>query len=178
MWSADTYQSALRFAAIAHQGQRFPGTELPYLLHVAFVAGEVMAALSEGAQPLDGDLAVQCALLHDVIEDTKVTPAELRHAFGDAVADGVQALSKDPSLPHDLQMQDSLDRIRRQPREVWMVKLADRISNLQAPPPHWTAPRIAAYAVEAELIRSTLQSGSPPLARRLADKIKQYKQYY
>lgn len=37
-----------------------------------------------------------------------------------------------------LQMQDSLRRIKSQPREVWMVKMADRITNLQPPPGHWS----------------------------------------
>lgn len=33
-WSQETYLKACRFAAEAHQGQRFPGTELPYLYHL------------------------------------------------------------------------------------------------------------------------------------------------
>jgi (p)ppGpp synthase/HD superfamily hydrolase len=54
--------------AEAHHGQLFPGTELPYIMHVSFVSMEVMAALAQ--EPTrDGNLAVQYALLRDVIED-------------------------------------------------------------------------------------------------------------
>ena len=71
-WSQASYLKAYRFAAEAHKGQLFPGTDLPYLMHISFVSMEIIAGL--GAEKNhDGDLAIQCALLHDVIEDTDVT---------------------------------------------------------------------------------------------------------
>ena len=80
LWSQDKYIKALRNAAEAHNGQLFPGTDLPYLLHISLVSMEVMTAITTDQNKRDGDLAVQCALLHDVIEDadprycsTKVT---------------------------------------------------------------------------------------------------------
>src|SRR4051794_24188070 len=120
MFTPDRYVAALRFAATKHAGQRMTGSELPYLVHVTSVAGEVLAALEP---ELDGDLAVQCALLHDTLEDTATTFDELAAAFGRAVADGVLALSKvDDAIPKHERMADSLRRIRLQPREVWIVK--------------------------------------------------------
>ena len=74
-------------------------------------------------------------------------------------------------------MRDSLARIRQEPREVWMVKLADRISNLMPPPAHWTKQKCAAYQEEARLILETLGEASPLLARRLGEKIEAYTQY-
>ena len=68
-------------------------------------------------------------------------------------------------------MTDSLERIRRQPPEVWMVKLADRIVNLGPPPPHWTAEKIATYRAEAQTILAALGAACPPLAARLAARI-------
>jgi len=71
-WSQDKYITAYKFAAEAHNGQLVPGTTLPYIMHVSFVAMEITAALS--VEQVDKpDLAVQCALLHDTIEDTDVT---------------------------------------------------------------------------------------------------------
>lgn len=70
-WSQDVYTKAYCFAAEAHDGQLFSGTALPYIMHVSFVSMEVMAALAHEPER-DGDLAVQCALLHDVIEDLNV----------------------------------------------------------------------------------------------------------
>lgn len=71
-------------------------------------------------------------------------------------------------------MADSLRRIQAEPREVWMVKLADRISNLQPPPAHWTPAKIAAYRVEALAIADTLGAASPHLHARLRAKIADY----
>jgi (p)ppGpp synthase/HD superfamily hydrolase len=123
------------------------------------------------------DLAVQCALLHDVVEDTDIPLDVIEAKFGREVASGVSALSKDNALPKLESMKGSLSRIRKEPREVWMVKLADRISNLMPPPPHWDAERCKTYQTEARLILETLASASHLLADRLAAKIKAYDQY-
>jgi len=164
---------ALRFAAEAHGAQTVTGTTLPYLWHVTLVTMEVIAALRVEAEH-EQELAVQCALLHDVIEDTDRTEDQLRVAFGPAVASGVAALSKDKALPKDDRLPDSLRRIRAQPSEIWMVKLADRIVNLQPPPAHWDARKIAAYRDEAILIHNRLKEASPFLAERLRQKIEAY----
>ncbi|MEZ4637992.1 MAG: hypothetical protein R2856_24035 [Caldilineaceae bacterium] len=71
-------------------------------------------------------------------------------------------------------MTDSLHRIQQQPHEVWLVKLADRIVNLQPPPPHWHAAKIAAYREEARTILAVLGPADAYLAQRLAEKIKIY----
>jgi (p)ppGpp synthase/HD superfamily hydrolase len=173
MWSQDVYMAAARFAAQAHLGQTVPGADEPYLLHVTLVAMEVSAALR--AEPgFDEDLAMQCALLHDTIEDTDVSYEQVVAAFSQAVADGVLALSKDPALPKEQQMPDSLRRITAQPREVWLVKLADRIVNLQPPPKYWQPDKIAAYGQEARSILVALGEASPFLAARLEAKIAAY----
>ena len=186
-WSPDVYIRAYRYAATAHwnseKKQLVPGTNIPYLMHFSMVAMEVIAAL--GKEPgLDGDLAVQCALLHDTIEDTDTTYDQLVETFGLAVADGVQALSKDKLVGADLpkqkrkerQMADSLERVRRQPREAWMVKMADRITNLQPPPKHWKPEKISRYREEACQIHQALKGASPYLAARLWEKIDRYPQ--
>lgn len=170
MFSPDRYLAALRFAAEKHLQQKFPGSDLPYLVHVATVAAEVIAHL-----PVLGlanpDLAVSCALLHDTLEDTTTTHEELVARFGGAVAAGVQALTK-RDVPD--KMADSLRRIREQPREVWIVKLADRIANMDAPPHYWTAEKRLAYRDEALVIADALGSASPALDARLRARIAAY----
>ena len=169
----ERYRQAWRFAAEAHQGQRYPGTELPYLLHLGYVVLEVAAALQVETveQPV---LAMQCALLHDVLEDTAVSYPQLQARFGTAVAEGVLALTKDARLAKEAQMADSLARIRRQPPEIALVKLADRISNLDPPPPYWDSTRIAHYRQEAQQILAALGEASPLLAERLRRKMAAY----
>ena len=172
-WNPELYIKACRFAAIAHRGQIVPGSDLPYLMHLNFVTMEIIAALSTESGH-DGDLAVQCALLHDTIEDTDTTYGQIRSIFGVRVADGVQALSKNPDLEKSQQLGDSLDRIKQQPIEIWMVKLADRITNLQPPPSHWQTEKILRYQAEAVEIHAHLQPASAYLALRLTEKIHNY----
>ena len=169
----ETITRAIRFAAEAHQGQRVPGTDLPYLLHLAQVAAEVNAALTVEPAP-DGELSVLCAILHDTIEDTVVTHEQVARGFGSLVADGVDALSKRPHLPKDQAMADSLERIRQQSTAVWKVKLADRITNLAAPPAHWSREKALGYQAEARRILAALGAASPVLAARLAARIEGY----
>ncbi|MBP7693822.1 MAG: bifunctional (p)ppGpp synthetase/guanosine-3',5'-bis(diphosphate) 3'-pyrophosphohydrolase [Anaerolineales bacterium] len=173
LWSPEIYQQAALVTAGAHQGQTITDSPAPYLLHVILVAAEVTAALQVEAG-LDGDLAVACALLHDTLEDTAVQYADLRRDFGERVAAGVQALTKNAALPKNQQLADSLRRIQQQPREIALVKLADRVVNLRPAPASWTCDKVAAYRQEAQLILATLGWASPSLAGRLTQRLTGY----
>ena len=116
---------------------------------------------------------MQCALLHDTLEDTTTQEADLAVRFSADVVAGVRALTKDASLAKFDAMADSLRRIQRS-REVWAVKLANRISNLGPPPSHWTTEKIAGYQEEARTILAALGEAHDPLARRLATRISEY----
>lgn len=175
-WSQASYIKAYRFAAEAHKGQLFAGTDLPYLMHISFVSMEILACLAVEKKQ-DGDLAIQCALLHDVIEDTDVTYSEVKTTFGSNVAQGVLALTKNESLPKEQRMRDSLERIIQQPHEVWIVKLADRITNLAPPPHYWEKDKIARYKEEAIEIHQMLHEASDYLSQRLLSKINEYEMY-
>ncbi len=174
-WSPDAYTVAWRFAAEAHLNGFVPDTKLPYIVHVGNVAMEVMAAIATRGGIEHADVAVQCALLHDTVEDTDATVDQLRTHFGDAVAAGVAALTKDGRLSSKaVKMRDSLDRIQAQPHAVWMVKLADRITNLQPPPVSWDEEKAARYREEARTIHAALAAACPILGPRLAAKVKRY----
>lgn len=168
------YQKAARFAAEQHANQTVPGSTANYMLHLSNVAMEVLTAHQQ--QPdFDLELAVQIALLHDVLEDTSVTQEELSGHFGSEVVRGVRALTKDGGLPSKTeQMQDSLDRIRQEVPEVAIVKMADRITNLQPPPGHWSAEKVANYRAEAQTILDALGTAHEYLAQRLQACIAQY----
>lgn len=173
-WQQESYAAAWRFAARAHGDQREPVESLPYILHLGSVAMETLGALRE--EPVfDEDLAVQCALLHDTLEDTDARYDDVEREFGEAVARGVLALTKNAALPKSEQMPDSLRRILQEPREVWLVKLADRTCNLRPPiPKHWSRAKAEGYREEAREILSALGGASAFMARRLADKIEAY----
>lgn len=181
LWSQDVFVKAWEYASIAHHGQTYStpleNLRLDYLTHIGAVVMELMHALAEDNAGLDFDYALQCALLHDVLEDTPRTYSELAAKFGVKIAEGVAALSKNPDLPRAEQMLDSLQRIQQQPKEVWVVKLADRINNLSAPPAYWTLERKRAYQAEAQVIYAHLHSAHLRLAQRLQQKIADYSQY-
>lgn len=173
-WSQEKYITALKYAAEAHHGQTVPGSELPYVVHVTMVAMEVIAALGH-EDGLDGDLAVQCALLHDVIEDAGISYEKLAAEFSTEMAEGVLALSKNNILKSKQEkMADSLARIKEQPREIWMVKLADRITNLQPPPAHWSGEKVERYRKEGKQILGELGHASPYLSERLRGRLREY----
>lgn len=171
-FSPELYASALEFAARAHGEQKTPKGQ-PYVVHLASVCMEGIRGLY--AEPgRDGDLLVACALLHDTLEDTQTQEDEVLRAFGPRVAAGVRALTKDEALPKEARMADSLQRIRLQPAEVAMVKLADRITNLAPPPAHWTPEKIRKYREEGEEILSALGHASAFLSARFRERLARY----
>lgn len=72
MFNLDSYYQALKFATMAHCNQKIPGSPLPYLFHVVQVCEEVRFSLAQAHKGLCINLAIQCALLHDVLEDTDI----------------------------------------------------------------------------------------------------------
>ena len=86
---------AIEFAAQKHRMQRRKDTDAsPYinhpiaLMHVLCVDGGVT-----------DPVVLAAALLHDTIEDTETTEAELRAAFGDKSTDVVLEVTDDKELP-------------------------------------------------------------------------------
>ncbi|WP_299458626.1 HD domain-containing protein [uncultured Microscilla sp.] len=178
MWNQSIYLKAIEFAGDAHIAQKIPGSNRSYTTHLARVAMEVMTAWVQSPVKFDADYALQCALLHDTIEDTKVTYAQVAKVFGQEVADGVMALTKNDQLPgKEAQMEDSLRRILRQRVEVRMVKMCDRIDNLSEPPYYWDSPKKHRYQQEARVILNTLQGVNPYIEQRLQEKIDHYSTY-
>jgi guanosine-3',5'-bis(diphosphate) 3'-pyrophosphohydrolase len=168
------YQKTILFAAERHGEQKIPGSDIPYIVHVSNVCMEIIFAAAH-TNGFDWKLAVQAALLHDVLEDTPTTEDELMAEFGAAVTAGVKALSKNENLPKEEQLSDSLGRIKEQPKEIWAVKLADRITNLQPPPSYWSREKISNYKKDALLIYDMLKEGNAYLAERLKSEIENYR---
>lgn len=181
-WDREKYIKAWQFAAQHHNGQKYGGTKegeyVEYINHIGMVAMEVIWALQNSSVEYNADVAIQCALLHDTIEDTDVTYEDIFKNFGEAVANGVMALTKNEKLPSKAeQMTDSLKRIKKEGKEVWMVKLADRISNLSSTPFYWKNEKKAKYIVEAQKIYDELHEANELLAKRLVEKIEKYHQF-
>ncbi len=177
-WNRDKYIEAWDFATLKHSGQiygsKVKGLDIDYINHIGAVSMEIMWFLCNTSNIYDADMALNCAILHDTLEDTKTSFDELETTFGKEVALGVLALTKNTQLPKNEQMLDSLARIKLQPKEVWLVKMADRVSNLCAPPYYWTNEKIHSYQQEALTIYNSLASADNVMADRLLDKINKY----
>jgi (p)ppGpp synthase/HD superfamily hydrolase len=175
------YQKAINFAGKKHADQNIPGSNTNYMVHLSNVAMEILLASKCGPdshrEDFDCEFAVQVALLHDVLEDTSTTFDEIKEVFGANIARAVLALSKNEALPVSQQILDSLYRIKLEPKEVWAVKLADRISNLQKPPQHWDTNKITDYHKMAGIILLQLKGGNAYLENRLYQKIVDYNEF-
>ncbi len=125
--------AAYRFSDDAHQGQvRLSGE--PYITHPLAVAG----ALAEWRMDAQ---AIVAALLHDVMEDTAVTKAQIADRFGKQVADLVDGLSKLDKIEfqsyQDAQAENFRKMLMAMARDlrIVLIKLADRRHNLQTMAP-------------------------------------------
>lgn len=168
----EKYIKAIQFAAKKHGNQRTP-TGLPYVTHISMVAMEVMVA-HQNTNDFDLDLAITVALLHDVIEDTHISYQEIAATFNQKVADCVVSLTKDQNLVKSEQMEDSLSRILRTYKEAAIVKLADRITNLQPPPNNWEVKKNRNYFKQAQTIAVKLRGINSYLDSRMEFMLTEY----
>ncbi|WP_417886659.1 HD domain-containing protein [Zunongwangia sp.] len=170
----ELYQKAMKFAREKHSAQTVPGTNANYLLHISNVAMEIFVAYTTNPN-FDIDFAIQVTVLHDTLEDTTTDFKDLKTEFGKPIAEAVQALTKDNKLLSKTErMTDCLTRINALQKEVGLVKIADRITNLQSPPKHWSKDKITQYCKEAQQIALTLQNKNEYLHKRLITKIAAY----
>lgn len=180
-WSIDELQNIWQLASKLHDGQKYggpnDGEQVEYINHIGSVTFEIINAINN-SNDINAELAIKCAMLHDSIEDTDFSYEKTKELFGKEVAEGILALTKNPELENsDEKMKDSLRRIKQQPKEVWAVKLADRICNLYEPPFYWKNEKKLKYIEEAKLILSELKDGNIYLAKRLEGKIKLYHKF-
>lgn len=167
----DFYNKALFYAAEAHDGQLY--ANLPYFIHVCMVAGEVLMA--DRIEPLSNlKDAVQIALLHDVLEDTPITKEEMLASFEPSVVHGVDLLTKKEGVPFS----DYFPGIKDGGADVSIIKMCDRIVNLQEPAAHWTAEKIAKYHEESLVILEMFGWSSRYVSERLRMKIELYEEMF
>lgn len=181
MLLSDVLQKYWNFASIAHLNQFYTnhkGEKLPYINHIGSVVQELYIFLLQTENIYDIELAIGCAILHDTIEDTPFTHHDIENQFGKKIADGVLALTKNETIENKKErMADSLRRINQQPKEISLVKIADRIVNLQPPPKHWSLEKKEKYYEKSKLIHKELSSSNTLLSNRLLEKIKNYTIY-
>lgn len=122
---------AIEFAVKAHANSERRGKGFPYVIH-PLEAMSIVASMTPDQELL------AAAALHDTVEDTGVTVADLRREFGDRVAALVEAESdafveglSDEASWHD-RKKAAIDRLAAAPYEAKMVAMGDKLSNMRA----------------------------------------------
>ncbi len=121
-------RTAFAFAETAHAGHtRYSGE--PYLNHIAAV-GEKLAAMGMGPR------TIAAGLLHDTVEDTKVTTDDIKKHFGEEILFLVEGVTKLSSVRYygTDRHNESLRKLfvaTSQDIRVLIIKLVDRLHNME-----------------------------------------------
>ncbi|MBR0691824.1 HD domain-containing protein [Bradyrhizobium lablabi] len=119
---------AAALAARRHNGMARKGRgNEPYINHLAEVAS-LLAQVTDGA---DAEL-VAAGWLHDTIEDTGTTRAELAEKFGEHIADLVVEVTDDMTLPKLVRRQRQIEEAPHKSVGAKLIKIADKVSNIRA----------------------------------------------
>ena len=120
---------AYEFGAAAHEGQKRKTGE-PYITHPVAVAQEL------AEMHLDSE-AIMAAILHDTVEDTDASLADIENRFGNGVALLVDGVSKLDQIQFRSRAEAQAESFRKmmlamiEDIRVILVKLADRLHNMQ-----------------------------------------------
>lgn len=116
---------AIEFATRAHAGQFRKGTKRPYIVHPVEV-GDIVATMTRDEE------IISAAVLHDTIEDCEGISQELlAKEFSERVALMVVQESEDKSKSWMERKQATIEHLRTAPKEVQMIGLADKLSNMR-----------------------------------------------
>jgi len=151
----DILLKAIEFAIKRHGSQlrkRAAGAPLPYVIHPVEVASMIADHTNMGEE------VVVAAILHDVVEDTSTTLAEIERAFGSTVAGLVGELTDPPYRDTADKHAGQLARAPALSFPAKIVKLADKTCNvrdLRVNPPAWRlASRIGYLDHAVEVVRA------------------------
>lgn len=148
---------ALKFAAETHRYQKRKDVDAtPYINHPINVAYLLIYVGKE----YDVNI-IQAAILHDTIEDTETTAAELNENFGEKVTALVQELTDDKTLPKQVRKDLQIKKAPFLSAEAKKIKICDKISNITDityhPPKNWSIERKKEYFDWAEQLVIAMQ---------------------
>jgi guanosine-3',5'-bis(diphosphate) 3'-pyrophosphohydrolase len=154
---------AAAFAAHKHRDQRRKDAgATPYINHPLALARILVV---EGG--VSDATTIAAALLHDTIEDTETTAAELEGEFGAEVSRIVAEVTDDKSLPKAERKRLQVEHAAHVSHQAQLVKLADKIANLRdvasAPPDRWDLQRRQDYFDWSKRVIDRLRGAHPAL---------------
>ncbi len=160
---------AADFAARKHRLQRRKDEEAsPYVNHPLAVA----MLLADVGGVTDPEV-LAAAILHDTLEDTETTPAELEAAFGPRVRALVEAVSDDKSLRKEVRKRLQIEHANGLSADAVLIKLGDKIANVadvaHSPPATWDLARRKEYLDWAAAVVAQLPKVNAALEARFAE---------
>ena len=160
---SDFIVKATRFATDKHRGQsRKDAANTPYINHPLALAD----LLANVGGITDTDV-IAAALLHDTVEDTDATVEEIEENFGPVIRDIVMEVTDDKSLPSSERKRLQIESAAGLSHAAKLVKLADKISNLQdmiaRPPVKWSLERKREYFEWAKAVIDQLRGTNEKL---------------
>ncbi len=185
-------RSAFDVSVDAHKEQRRKSGEA-YVFHPIAVAKIVASEIGLDAT------SIAAALLHDVVEDTSYTLADIEQMFGETVARIVDGLTKISNIPYEKDVSLQAENFRKmlltlnEDIRVIIIKIADRLHNMQtmeSMPAHKQvkiasetlyiyapmAHRIGLYNIKTELEDLGLKYTEPEVYEDILSKIKESKE--
>ncbi|CAN5688008.1 HD domain-containing protein [soil metagenome] len=167
---------AASFAAVKHTNQKRKGNDAaPYINHPL----EVANLLANVGKIEDTDVLI-AAILHDTVEDTETTEAEITELFGENVAKMVLEVTDDKSLPKAERKQLQIEHAPHLSDGAKLVKLGDKISNirdvLENPPDGWSDERRREYIGWGEKVVNGLRGANRELENHFDELITKAKQ--
>ena len=159
---------AADFAARRHVNQRRKGVDKePYVNHLI----EVAALLSASCHGTDAVL-IAAGFLHDTIEDTDTTAAELEASFGPEITSVVLEVTDDTDLDHPVRKRLQIERITLKSPRAQLLTIADKTANVgsivRAPPVGWSRQRIRDYGAWADNVVRQVSGRDPVLDEAFA----------
>ncbi|MCH9674926.1 MAG: HD domain-containing protein [Gammaproteobacteria bacterium] len=147
-----TLLEVLAFSSDRHRNQtRKDSDASPYINHPIEVARTLVSIGS-----VEDINVIAAALLHDTVEDTTTTEAELESLFGAAISSIVAEVTDDQSLRSDERKRLQIENTPTASHEAKLVKLGDKIANvtdvMRAPPSHWSTARRREYVEWAQRV--------------------------
>jgi GTP diphosphokinase / guanosine-3',5'-bis(diphosphate) 3'-diphosphatase len=154
---------ATEYAAEQHRGQgRKDEANTPYINHPIALAN----LLTNYAGITDTNVIV-AALLHDTVEDTSTTVEDIEELFGTKIRDIVMEVTDDKSLASPERKRLQIEYAAKISHEAKLVKLADKICNLQdiieRPPVKWSLQRKQEYFDWAKAVIDQLRGTNEKL---------------
>jgi len=117
-------EKAYRLMLRAH-GQQVRKTDgSPYIIHPLKVAKKL-------ARQNFSDEVISAAMVHDVLEDTKVSAEELKQELGNKILQIILPLSEDKSLDWEERKEKYIEDVKNSSDETKAVSIADKIHNLE-----------------------------------------------